>query len=681
MLRRWVIVVGGVLVAFVVLSLALTRITPEPVRSAITQPGPVVVVGLPGAQWADVTQQREPGLSALLQIAGTASLTPKATTTPTCTADAWLSLSAAEGADASCRMPEPRVSGGGATVPGWSSLRSANQDAPGSPDIGMLASSFAGRDQCVAAVGRGAALAAADRDGKVERYFSSPTQAAMSACPVTFVDLGTSAGVAPADIDKAIQPVFTNIQGSATVIITGLSDGTDDEPAPRMLMTVGSGVKRGALTSQSTQQTGFVTAPDVSATVLARLGDQPDGSVGSPLTVRPDRTTPDAEIATDLRAADLKLMRSQDVSLPYVVAAGVLAVLVLGVGAWRWRRRGAPPSWLGPAAVTVASLPVASWLASAVPWWRGGPTTLWFVVAVVVAAALVVSVAYAGPWREWAAGPPLVVAAITLAVMALDVVTGSQLQLIAPQGLQPLLGGRYHGMGNAAFGFFASAALLLGGLSAMRLVWWDDTDETDVRLAAASVGVVGVAAAVVDGHPSWGADLGGPPAILAATAVVVALILRVRPTKRRVALLLLGVLAFVALAAWLDWRRGPGSRSHLGRFVQQIADGEALGVIGDKLAGNVGLLFSSPLALLVPVVLVLAWVAVLRPEGRLGRPLQWLWDELPLLRWVCVGLLVCWSVAFVLNDSGVGVPATGAQLAVPLLVAAAAAAWRDRTAD
>ena len=147
MLRRWVIVVGGVLVAFVVLSLALTRITPEPVRSAITQPGPVVVVGLPGAQWADVTQQREPGLSALLQIAGTASLTPKATTTPTCTADAWLSLSAAEGADASCRQPDPRVNGGVATVPGWSWRRRANPHAPPSPPNGILATSFAGREQ------------------------------------------------------------------------------------------------------------------------------------------------------------------------------------------------------------------------------------------------------------------------------------------------------------------------------------------------------------------------------------------------------------------------------------------------------------------------------------------------------------------------------------------------------
>lgn len=676
MVRRWVYVVVGSVVAFAALVLALGRILPEPPRNAMPQKGPVVVIGVPGLEWSQISKSSEPGLWSLLQVAGTASMSPRATTSPTCTADAWLSLGAGRGADADCHMPKRMVSGSDVSVPSWKSL--SDQDAGAKP--GTLASTLKKQKQCVSGVGRGAALAAADRKGKIARYFAAPSEQALTACPVTFVDLGQANGAPPKDIDKALQPVFSHVKSDTTVLIAGISDGGDPQTEPRALLAVGPTVKKGTLTSESTRQSGFVSAPDLSAYVLSRAKERPADLVGSTLTVRPEKAS-DSTVAQDRRRTDLMLTRAQDIGLPYQIAAGVLTVLALALGLWRWRRSGGAPQWLGPAAVALASLPVASWLTGLLPWWRGGPTTLLFVACLAVGVGLVTSVAYAGPWREWAAGPPLVVAAITLAVLALDVVNGSSLQLIAPQGLQPLDGGRYFGMGNAGFGFFATAAVLLGGLAAARLVWWDDADETDTRLAAATVGVVGVAAAVVDGWPSWGADFGGPPAILIATGVMVVLILGLRLSVRRVLLLAAGALVFVAIVALLDWRRDPGSRTHLGRFVQQIADGEAFGVIGDKLGANVALLFSSPVTPLVPILLVLVWTAVLRPGHRVGQPIAWLWDEMPVLRTTCLGLLVCWSVAFLINDSGVGIPATGAQLAVPLLIALAAAAQRSLAAD
>ncbi|WP_018157392.1 hypothetical protein [Demetria terragena] len=675
MVRRWVYVVVGSVLAFAALSMAVSQITPEQTRHAMPQSGPTVVVGVPGLEWSDISKSSQPGLWALLQASGTASMTPRATSSPTCTADGWLSLGAGRAADAHCKLPGTLTSGKNVTVPGWSKL----QDQKGDATPGLLASTLRKNKQCTTAVGVGAALAAADEQGKVARYFAAPSAEAMQACPVTFVDVGTSTGAAPKNLEKALQPIFSNIKTAPTVIIAGISDGKDSTTKPRALFAVGATIKRGTLTSESTRQPGFVSAPDISAHVLDRVKNPPAELVGSVFTVRPT-DGPDAAVAQERRRTDIMLIRSQAASMPFQIGAGILTALALGIGVWRWKKSGSAPAWLAPVSVTLACFPAASWLVGLVPWWRGGPTTLFFLAAFVVAVSLIMSVAYAGPWREWSAGPPLIVAAITLAVLGIDVINGSRLQFIAPQGLQPLEGGRFFGMGNAGFGFFATAALLLGGFIAARLVWWDDADDTDVRLAGASVAVVGFAAAVIDAWPTWGADFGGPPALLVGTGVAVVLILGLKLSVKRVLLIAAGALVVVAIAALVDWRRDPGSRTHLGRFVQQIIDGDAFGVILGKLGANLALLFSSPVAPLVPILMVIGWLVVLQPAGRFGRPVAWLWEEMPVLRWVCLGLLTCWSIAFLLNDSGVGVPATGAQFAIPLLVAIAVVARRERDA-
>ena len=51
-----------------------------------------------------------------------------------------------------------------------------------------------------------------------------------------------------------------------------------------------------------------------------------------------------------------------------------------------------------------------------------------------------------------ALGPPGVVAAVTVAVIGLDVMTGSRLQLGTPFGLSALAAGRFYGVGNNALG-------------------------------------------------------------------------------------------------------------------------------------------------------------------------------------------------------------------------------------
>ena len=59
---------------------------------------------------------------------------------------------------------------------------------------------------------------------------------------------------------------------------------------------------------------------------------------------------------------------------------------------------------------------------------------------------------------------------MTLAVLALDVMFGSRLQLSSLMGLQPVVAGRFYGMGNVTYALFATAGLLLATALADPLV-------------------------------------------------------------------------------------------------------------------------------------------------------------------------------------------------------------------
>src|SRR5699024_3612076 len=123
--------------------------------------------------------------------------------------------------------------------------------------------------------------------------------------------------------------------------------------------------------------------------------------------------------------------------------------------------------------------------------------------------------------------------------------------------------------------------------------------------AALAAAAIGLAAVFVDGYPAWGADGGGPPALLPGLAYLVLAILGIRMTWRR-GLLVAAVTAFLfLLVAFLDSLRPADSQSHLGQFWESLLSGGAGDIITRKLEQNIKILFGNyRLALLVPIALV-----------------------------------------------------------------------------
>ena len=682
-----------------------------PAAAAASTPRPVVVVGTGGVTWSDVSPAATPALWSLLQGGASASLTVRSVHSNTCPVDGWLTLSAGEragdrdaGADSrpACRaLREPAADG---AVPGWATYRRIAAGEDFDAHLGLLGDELARGGGCVRPIGPGAALAAATSAGTVTGYapYDARTlRAQLAACPVSFVDVGAvrdPADVDPADevrpsasraaqvraVDARVGQVLAAAPAGADVLVASLSDAGESERL-RLAALRGPDVPPGTLESTSTRQAGLIQLADLTATVLARAGrPDPAGVSGNPLRVVPADDTSAAAAADRLqRLIDYDQASHEVHSLvpPFFNGWVIVQILIYAFVAVVWRRRwGSEDTRLRllrlvlRVAIIAAAVPVSTFLANLLPWWRFSSPMLAVVGSVGVFVAVISSVALLGPWRRALFGPAAVVSAATMVVLAADVMTGSRLQLSSLMGLQPVVGGRFYGMGNVTFALFATATIMLCIAVADHFVRAGRRP-----VAVGAVSAIGLAAVVVDASPAWGSDFGGPPAFLPALAFFVLAVAGVRLTWRRALAIGGGTVLFLLVIGFADWLRPPESRSHLGRFVQTAIDGGAATIILRKARQNWDILTGSTLTLLVPIGLVFIVYILARPTSWGSRALQRAYERAPLLRPGLISLLVLFLIGFAANDSGTAIPAVGATLALPLVIAISVRTLLDET--
>jgi len=672
--------------------------------------GSVVVIGSGGMSWSDISPRTTPTLWSLLRDGASAALTVHAAHANTCPVDGWLTLSAGEQAgDAAgttdvakppCRaLPEQSAAG---KVPRWSEYRAAAGATRFDASLGLLGDQIASRGICLQAIGPGAALGASRSSGMVVRYqpYDDPTlPAALSRCPVTLIDVGAVRDPADADprdearpkttreqqvaaIDARVGAVVKAAPAGTDVVFVSLADAGVTERL-RMIAVAGPHFGAGTLVSSSTRQPGLVQLTDLTPTILQHLGiPRPLTLGGSPLRFVPASDSSDRSADERLRAlldddeASHKVHSLVEpffygfilLQLAFFLTVGLLWRLGWGVPAQRCRllrvtRR---------VAIIASTVPVATFLANLLPWWRFSVPLVSVVASVTLFAAAVSALALKGPWSRRPFGPLGTVCITTMTVLALDVMTGSRLQLSSLLGLQPVIGGRFYGMGNVTFALFATATLMLCTAVGNHLLSMGQP-----RRAAGAVGAIGLAAVIIDASPSWGSDLGGPTALLPAVILLVLAILEITLSLRRLLAIGVGIGVFLFFLGLLDWMRPAESRSHLGKFVQTILDGGAWDIVVRKLEQNITLFFNNPLSLLIPVVLVLFAYVLARPASGAAAPMRRSFAAVPLLRPGLISIMVMWVIGFVLNDSGAAIPAVGATLALPLVIAIAVRTLED----
>ena len=702
--------VGGLVGAGAGLPAAASPTPPAAVTAGASArvPGPVLLIGTSGVRWSDVSATATPALWRLSRTAGLGETSTRGVHPTGCPADGWLTVSA--GAEAAA----PRVDGQcgtlgepvGRAVPGWADDVAAVRSQQFDATPGALGAVLAGSGVAVSGLGPGAAVALADAEGQVvgahapvpssTGELTTAVRAALGSARLVVLDAGAVRDPAAATdqavrtgpdhaaqlaaVDAAVGAALAATDAGTTVLVVSLTDSGSPDlqlaaasgPAPG-----GGRYDGGLLTSGATRQVALVQAADVPATVLDALGlrERADALVGATVAPVAGPATADGRLARvlDVQREALAITQVAGGFDAALVVAQVLLLVVAALVLRAGRRPGRPVlRGLRVAATALALLPVSSFLAALLPWWRTtapGPA----LGAVALGWATVLSaLALAGPWRRNLWGPAAVIGAVTAGVLLADALLGSPLTVDTPMGADRLLGARFYGWSNQAFALATSAGMVLAVVVADALVrrgrrW----------LAVAAVAALGLVIVVVDGTPGLGSDAGGPVALLLAFGLF-AVVVSGRRVRWRTVLLVVGVgVALVGTLMVLDYLRPPAQRTHLGRFVATLLQGGLWTVVARKESANLRVLGDWRYLLLLVGALGVAWAALARRARRGGRRLRdgdlgGLAVGTPLLRPALGAWAAAMVVGFLMNDSGIIVPATGVALVAPALIAAAA---------
>ncbi|MGC2940644.1 hypothetical protein [Brevibacterium sp. FAM 24638] len=619
-----------------------------------------------------------------------------------------------------------------ARIKGFDAVKEPNIGSGYSVDYGMLSRtvSEAGKvvpagteegdedsllEPCVAAEGPGAAYAAADDDGVVTNFTEN---ANATDCRLDVVDLG-AIGIrswlfdpipnysytVPPDFDREtrvaeadrrlgvrLKEVRENAKDGAadpTIIVAGLGDSSG-LPQLRAFIAAGPGLAPGSLSSATTRTPGLLQITDLAPGILDVLDVDSPRAVGfgfTPTDDDPQQRIDDLVAEAQKSTTIHQHLSTFSITLDIIFYVLFLACAVLLNRSFLGRRGGATRAahvhrFLGWASLGVASLPMGAFLAGLIPWSRTTAPELGLFLSVIGTAAALFVVSLIPPWgRSWR-GRVGALAGANLLILATDLATGSHLQANSLLGYNPIVGGRYYGLGNQGAAIFIVSLFIFLAL----VVSWLRA-RGHARAVIVVPIVIGLAAVFVSGNPSWGAKFGGTIAILAGLMVLLALLSKIRLTLVRLALIGVASLAILIGIAFLDWLRPTGARSHFGTFFDQIVTGEALQVVGRKLGANLHIIQINPaLAIVTPLALIAILVFLryllhfprVHAGSRTGRLVNKWRGRLPRLftdsdlHFGFLAAATGLGVGLVLTDSGVAVPSTGAMVLLPFLLALSA---------
>lgn len=621
--RRWtalVLLFGAVFVGLRLVQAVQARPEPTTVTTAS-----VVVIGVTGRFQLTATDRAVLDAHHLNVQVAAVSVRPRYI--GDCAAAGWATLGAGRRTAVS-GLCDPQVQQ--QRVSDWPQRLAAAAANHGDVRLGTLAGSV---PVCVAAVGPGAALAAARPDGTLAHYETVQrflTEGLTTPCPITVVDAG-------ADADPIIDTLLD--RPDTTIIVTGIGPAAQSSNPGLQALYFVPVTPAGWLTSASTRRDGVVNLTDLTRSLIdfGRSGSGTALTVpvdGAPFQVRPGPVTGAvAEQHLEAVAALSEAVLRSDLVL------GVGGAILLGVATVSAMARRFATARVVAAFATV--VPASMMLTGAVPWSQTSlPATMlslavagWGVVLTVVVLAV---------GRRIKAPVAVVGAAVTVFAFSVDAALGAVMQPGSMLNSRPVNGGRWYGFGNVTFAVYATATLVLVGYLVYRLRL---AGRRRAGLVAAVV--VGFFVVLCEGWPSMGADFGG---VIALTPAVLWLVLALSDsavTWRKLALA--GALAVLVVAAisWLDWRRG-AARSHLGGFVQRVLDGDAQDIVIRK-AAAAGQSLLTPAGIGTLIVGVAVWLLLFR---RLLPPAS---DDFGTIRPVAIAALGVAILGTLVNDGGVTV--------------------------
>jgi hypothetical protein len=596
----------------------------------------VVLVAIPGLRWSDLAEM--PTLAHLVAGGAVGELSVKTSGGVTRCAAGVLAVTAGNRTgdpDGNCPIP----------TSDWPTLRRINGSSKYKTTIGLLGTTLRRAGIATIAVGPLAAPMLADEAG------SLPTQVPTIAAAVTAARQATSGAVIAtldpemyyllADADRApkarvadsdLAATLSAVPSGATVIVAGISDISSGEAHLHLLAISGPGWAHTELRSSAAGRAPYVQLIDIAPTIMSIEGvTVPSIVVGQPMQQSGARVAPISSFVDDDRHAYDERTLGQRTFL----TLGIVTILLILFTLLPFAAARVSARWL---ARILAPAPMLVFVGNAFPWWRWGQPVY---AAIVVGAAVVIAVvASAVASRKGMVYAAIVPLAATLIALVCDQLTGAHLQLSAPLGDNPIVAGRFSGVGNLDFSEIATSGLLLAGLVGGLI---------GGRRGVLTGAVIAGIAVVVDGAPQLGDDIGGVFSLVPGAIVLVALLMQLRITWRRAVIAAVTTAVVAVGVALADYSRPATDQSHVGRFVGQVLHGGASTEVHRKLDSAIST-FGPTVGTFVAAVALAALVA---GHQRIAASLR----SIPGLRAGAIAATVTAVLGVCLNDSGIPIAA------------------------
>lgn len=697
-----------------------------------------VFLGFTGVRWEDINEQDTPNLFAFTQKAEGANLVVKTFGETTCPTRGWLTLGSGVRASGTC--VQPNIDGDGSVVQ-WDSYVSGNKKNPYKPHLGLLGQSLKNSltGDRILVLGDGAGLALADSKGEVAGQYVDTVrvgdESALNAERVSvseglsnigdkhlvMIDLGqvrygnsakeesthegfeaTKAAFtlqktalpdeARADlsaIDEAFGQALERVNADMEdplILVASLADSQSSRAELSFFAAQGlSGQAQASfVTSDSTRHEGLIQTTDVTATLISWLtleSGQSQYLAGSPLVVGAQTDSLASSLVSDQNRARLTRIL---VGPFYCLFLGL--TLVTALLSWRVFRRKSGDSAQGCAAknalafiaLTVSLFPASSLLVNLVPWWNYAHPRLAFSGILLLIAVVIAAVASMPAVRGKVSLSLAIASCATAGVVMADVIvdsfTSSSLQFPSVLGAQPQVGGRFYGLSNATFAIFAAGLLIGLAVFVSALVRRGKNIQARMLIIACAV-----VALCVDGLAVFGADFGGPPALTLGMSLLFLIVSGRKVTVPRVLVILVVAAGASLFFSLLDYANPAAQRSHLGRFIQSVKDGNLLSVLSRKIsAAAFGLPAPAALLLMLAVIIAFVWLwkkymPLQKLSARLTPPPPSEaanTDVVAAVRYSLPTLFVTLISATFINDSSITIPVVGGAVALMLYTSA-----------
>jgi hypothetical protein len=273
-----------------------------------------------------------------------------------------------------------------------------------------------------------------------------------------------------------------------------------------------------------------------------------------------------------------------------------------------------------------------------------------------------------------------VICLFTVAVLGVDVMTGSGLQLETPFGLSVLEAGRFYGIGNEALGIYGLSGLFGAAWLALVLLRRrtglaaSGGGQPSRRPAVLAVAAVAVFTVFASGWPGFGGKVGGTIAMVPCFLLLGMVVAGTRLNWRRILLVGVSGLALFAVFALISYLVPATGHSDIGVFAGNTLHGRSGGLLLRKINSNLGSLSVNAFSPLIPIVAIVTGLMLWRPAWFRLTTMPAAFAAEPLLRPVLGVLWLMPVLGWLANDSGVIVAAAVLPFALPLAIAILAAA-------